>query len=52
VKVATSDAPGIGDVKYDTALAPLPRRAQRALDRVFAERAYAEPRLQLLETSR
>jgi FAD/FMN-containing dehydrogenase len=51
VKVATSDAPGIGDVKYDTALAPLPHRAQRALDRVFAERAYAEPRLQLLETS-
>jgi FAD/FMN-containing dehydrogenase len=50
VKVATSDASGIGDVKYDTALAPLPHRARQALDRVFAERAYDEPRLQLLDT--
>ena len=49
VKVPVSEARGIGDVKYDTTLPPLPERSQRALDHVTSERAYGEPRLRLLE---
>jgi FAD/FMN-containing dehydrogenase len=51
VKVATPGVPILGDVKYDPALAPLPPLARRALDRVADERAYATPRLSLLDAA-
>jgi FAD/FMN-containing dehydrogenase len=41
--------PGIGDIKYDLALEPQPAAAARALRRVETDRAYAEPRLALLQ---
>jgi FAD/FMN-containing dehydrogenase len=40
---------GLGDVKYDPELAPLPSEARRALDHVERERAYADFRLALLD---
>ena len=42
----------LGDIKYDPALPPLPAAARRALDRVERERAYARPRLALLDAAR
>jgi FAD/FMN-containing dehydrogenase len=47
VKVATA-AQGLGDVKYDPALPPLPLAARSALDRVERDRVYAHFRLALL----
>ena len=51
VKVAAPGAGILGDVKYDPRLAPLPPLARRALDRVADERAYATPRLSLLDAA-
>ena len=48
-KVALSGARPFDDVKYDPALPPLPAAARAALDRVERERAYALPRLALLD---
>jgi FAD/FMN-containing dehydrogenase len=47
VKVGAT--PGIGDIKYDPSLPPLPAAAAGALKRVERERAYAEFRLELLK---
>jgi hypothetical protein len=49
VKIATPGEEPLGDVKYDPALPPLPPRARRALDVMTEARAYATPRLTLLE---
>ena len=49
VKVALDGQRPIGDIKYDPKLASLPPAARAALDRVAAERAYARPRLALLD---
>ena len=48
-KVALADDIGIGDVKYDPALAPLSPSARRALDHVEQARAYSAFRLELLD---
>lgn len=48
VKVPPPGEHGIGAIKYDPALAPLPVAARRALDQVADRRAYATPRLDLL----
>ena len=48
-KVATPGAHAVERVKYDPALPPLPAAARAALARVERERAYATPRLELLE---
>ena len=52
VKIAAPDAPILGDIKYDPALATLPPRARHALDWVGDERAYATSRLALLDRGR
>jgi hypothetical protein len=49
VKVATAGARPFDAVKYDPALPALPEPARAALARVERERAYARPRLALLE---
>jgi FAD/FMN-containing dehydrogenase len=46
---ASSAKHGIGDIKYDPSLPPLPAAAAGALKRVERERAYAEFRLELLK---
>ena len=51
VKIARDGQSPIGDVKYDPALPPLPAAARAALRRVERERAYAIPRLRLLDGS-
>jgi FAD/FMN-containing dehydrogenase len=52
VKIAALGTPILGDVKYDPLLPALPPRARRALDRIADERAYATPRLALLDAGR
>ncbi len=52
VKVPLPGQVPLGDIKYDPALPPLPPAARRALDHVADRRAYAEPRLALLERFR
>ncbi|MCU0627290.1 MAG: FAD-binding oxidoreductase [Gemmatimonadaceae bacterium] len=49
VKVPLPGQRALGDIKYDPALPPLPEAARQALAHVAAERAYATPRLALLE---
>lgn len=49
VKIAIAGQKPIGDVKYDPNLPPLPTVAKKALDFVAAERAYATPRLSLID---
>lgn len=49
VPAASSAPPFRGAIKYDPALPPLPTAARAVLDRVERERAYAEPRLTMLE---
>ena len=49
VKVAAAGVRGLGDVKYDPTLPPLPEPARAALTFVERERAYARSRLALLE---
>ena len=48
-KVALPGERPLGQIKYDPALAPLPPRARRALDRVERDRAYSRFRLDLLD---
>ncbi len=52
VKVAMAGQRPLEQVKYDPTLPPLPAAARQALDRVVAERAWARPRLDLLEGHR
>ena len=49
VKVPLDGQRAISDVKYDPALETLPGKARAALDFVSAERAYAKPRLSLID---
>jgi FAD/FMN-containing dehydrogenase len=49
VKIAVAGQKPIGDVKYDPNLPPLPTVVKKALDFVAAERAYAIPRLSLID---
>jgi FAD/FMN-containing dehydrogenase len=49
VKVPLRGQCAITDVKYDPALAALPKPARLALEFVSAERAYATPRLSLID---
>jgi FAD/FMN-containing dehydrogenase len=49
VKVATLDERPIGQIKYDPALPPWPKRVHRALERVERDRAYSSFRLDLLD---
>ena len=49
VKVPLPGQPPFRDIKYDPMLPPLPKAAARVLQRVERERAYAEPRLAMLE---
>jgi FAD/FMN-containing dehydrogenase len=51
VKVPLADANPLDEIKYDPSLAPLPRKARAALDRVERHRAYSSFRLDLLEES-
>ena len=48
-KIAATGARPLGDVKYDRTLPPLPEAARAVLARVERERAYASPRLELLD---
>jgi FAD/FMN-containing dehydrogenase len=48
-KVPTPGARPVDRVKYDPALPPLPSDARRVLARVERERAYARPRLEMLD---
>jgi hypothetical protein len=48
-KVAIEGARAVMDVKYDPSLPPLPEPARAALARVERERAYARPRLAMLD---
>jgi FAD/FMN-containing dehydrogenase len=48
-KVAMPGARAVDRVKYDPALPPLPAAARAALARVERDRAYARPRLELLD---
>ena len=48
-KIAAAGARAVGDVKYDPTLPPLPEAARAVLARVERERAYASPRLDLLD---
>ena len=50
VKIATPGEEPLGDVKYDPTLPHLPPRARRALDTMTDARAYATPRLTMLES--
>jgi hypothetical protein len=43
---------GLGDVKYDPSLPPLPERARAALDVVERDRAYSRFRLDLLDEAK
>jgi FAD/FMN-containing dehydrogenase len=51
VKIPLAGQKPIADVKYDPTLSALPPRARKALDFVAAERAYATPRLSLIDRS-
>ena len=51
VKVPLAGQRSLEEIKYDPTLPPLPPAARAALDRVERERAYAKPRLQLLESA-
>lgn len=48
VKVPLQNQKALNDIKYDPALAPLPREAQSALDHISDKRAYSEFRLSLI----
>lgn len=48
VKVPMPGATGLGDIKYDPALPPLPAAARAALDLVVREKAWGRHRLDLL----
>jgi FAD/FMN-containing dehydrogenase len=48
-KIAAAGARAVDHIKYDPALPPLPEPARRVLARVERERAYARPRLDLLD---
>lgn len=50
VKVPLPGQHALGAIKYDPSLPPLPPAARAALDDVERNRAYATPRLALLET--
>lgn len=52
VKVPLRGEASLGDIKYDPALGPLPRRARAVLDRIERERAWARSRLELLDAER
>ena len=52
VKVPLPGQHALGAIKYDPSLAPLPPAARAALDDVERDRAYAMPRLELLEAER
>ena len=49
VKIPLAGQRPIADVKYDPSLPSLPPAARKALDFVAAERAYATPRLSLID---
>jgi hypothetical protein len=49
VKIPLAGQKPIADVKYDPSLPSLPLQARKALDFVAAERAYATPRLSLID---
>ena len=49
VKLPLAGQQAIADVKYDPKLPPIPPAVRAALDFVAAERAYATPRLSLLD---
>jgi FAD/FMN-containing dehydrogenase len=49
VKIPLPGQKPIADVKYDPALPQLPAAARKALDFIAAERAYATPRLSLID---
>jgi FAD/FMN-containing dehydrogenase len=49
VKIPLAGQKPIADVKYDPGLPPLPPAARKALDFVTVERAYATPRLSLID---
>lgn len=49
VKIPLGGQKPIADVKYDPTLPSLPLRARKALDFIAAERAYATPRLSLID---
>ena len=48
VKVPLAGQKPLGDIKYDPSLAPLPKEARDALDRITDERAYSTFRLSLI----
>jgi FAD/FMN-containing dehydrogenase len=52
VKLPLDGETSLGEIKYDPALEPLPRRARAVLDRVERERAWARSRLELLDAER
>ena len=49
VKIPLGGQKPIADVKYDPTLPSLPLAARKALDFIAAERAYATPRLSLID---
>lgn len=49
VKVPLDGQRCLEEIKYDPELPPLPPAARAVLDRVASERAYARPRLEMLE---
>jgi FAD/FMN-containing dehydrogenase len=51
-KIAAAGARAVDHIKYDPALPPLPEPARRVLARVERERAYARPRIDLLDEER
>lgn len=52
VKIPLPGQRSLEDIRYDPELPALPANARAALDRVFTERAYARPRLELLAEAR
>jgi len=48
VKVPLSGQKPLGDIKYDPSLAPLPREAREALDKITDSRAYSTFRLSMI----
>jgi len=48
VKIPLDGQQPLGDIKYDPSLAPLPREAREALDKITDERAYSTFRLSLI----
>lgn len=52
VKVPLSGQKPLGDIKYDPSLAPLPREAREALDKITDARAYSTFRLSMIPEAR